>query len=191
LQPDDAENESSTTFCQVRAPSVVRQISKYWAMHPVAGEPAVSSQPLRSSTKAMLLLKTRGGSTRSSHVSPRSRERNRREPPTEIQTTPLPAAATNVVLGIGMGVALVPADGTASDEADDGLELDAGVVVTAVNADAGTTLGVVLGADGAVAQAEPSKAMAINQRRISTSIAILYVSRVCSVAHNAYGRARN
>jgi hypothetical protein len=90
-----------------------------------------------------------------------------------------------------MGVALAPADGTADDEADDALGRDAGVVVTAANVDAGTTLGVALGADGAVAHAEPSNAMAINQRRIWTSIAILYVSRVCSVAHNAYGRARS
>jgi hypothetical protein len=88
-------------------------------------------------------------------------------------------------------VASAPAGGTAGEEADDGLGLDAGVVVMAANVDSGATLGVALGADGAVAQAEPSKAMAINQRRIWTSIAISYVSRVCSAAHNTYGRARS
>ena len=62
-----------------------------------------------------------------------------------------------------MGVALATADGIAGDDADDGLRLDADVVGTAANVDGGTTLGVAL---GAVAQAEPSKAKAINQRRI-------------------------
>jgi hypothetical protein len=85
-----------------------------------------------------------------------------------------------------MGVALAPADGTAGT--DDGLGLDA-PVGTAANV--GTTLAVALGVGGDVAQAEPSKAMAINQRRIWTSLTISYDSRVCSVAHNAYGRARS
>jgi hypothetical protein len=87
-----------------------------------------------------------------------------------------------------MGVALAPADGSAGDETDDGLGLDA-AVGTAANV--GTTLAVALGVDGDAAQAAPSKAMAINQRRTWTSIAISYDSRVCSVAHSAYGRARS
>jgi hypothetical protein len=106
-----------------------------------------------------------------------------------IQTTPLPAAATNEVLGRGRGVALATADGVAGDGADDGLGLDAGVVASAAKADGGATVGVALGTDDAVAHAEPSKAMAINQRRTGTSIPISYLSCVCSVAHNAYGRA--
>jgi hypothetical protein len=62
-------------------------------------------------------------------------------------------------------VALAPADGSAGDEADAGLGLDAGVVGTAPIVDGGAALGVRLGADGVVAQAEPSRAIAINQRR--------------------------
>jgi hypothetical protein len=105
------------------------------------------------------------------------------------QTTPLPAAATNEVLGRGVGVALATADGVAGDGTDDGLGLDACVVGSVAKADGGTTVGVALGTDGAVAQAEPSKAMATNQRRMGTSIPISYLSRVCTVASNAYGRA--
>lgn len=90
-----------------------------------------------------------------------------------------------------MGEALATADGVAGDGADDGLGLDAGVVASAAKADGATTVGVALGTDDAVAQAEPSKAMATNQGRMGTSIPIPNLSCACSVAHNAYGPARS
>jgi hypothetical protein len=62
-----------------------------------------------------------------------------------------------------MGVALATADGIAGDEADEGVGLDAGVVGRPAIVDGGAALG----ADGAVAHAEPSRAIAINQRRIA------------------------
>jgi hypothetical protein len=64
-------------------------------------------------------------------------------------------------------VTLTTGDGSAGDEAAGGLGLDAGVVDAAANVDDGAALGVALGADDAGAHAEPSKAMAINQRRIT------------------------
>src|SRR5881392_55798 len=153
-------------------------------MHPVAGDPAVSIQPLRSSTNAMFPLMIWGGDTRSSHVSPRSRERKRRELSTNSQTTPSPAAATKALLGRGTGVALAPADGSAGDKADDGL----GCVGTATIVDVGTRVGAGLSAGVVGAHAEPINAMAINQQRMEMSIPVSCASGVCSAGNNAYAR---
>ena len=57
-------------------------------------------------------------------------------------------------------MALASAGGVADDEADDG-----GVVVAAAIVAVGTRVGVAIGEDGAVAQAEASKTIAINQQR--------------------------
>jgi hypothetical protein len=69
-------------------------------------------------------------------------------------------------------VALAPADGSAGDEADDGLGLGAGRVGTAIIVDGGATVGVGLSAGVVGAHAEPIKATAINQRRIEISIPV-------------------
>src|SRR5688572_18949310 len=105
-------------------------------------------QPMRSSTKAMLPLMTCGGCTRSSQVSPRSRERNRRALSTNSQTTPSPAAATNTVVARAMGVALATGEGAAVDGAANGSGPDAGDVGTVAIVDVGTALGVAIGPDG-------------------------------------------
>jgi hypothetical protein len=60
-------------------------------------------------------------------------------------------------------VAVATGDESAGDEAAGGLGLDAGVVGAAANVDGGAALGV----DGVGAHAEPSKTMAINQRRMA------------------------
>jgi hypothetical protein len=134
---------------------------------------------------------TCGGWARSSHVSPRSRERNSRVLPTDIQTIPSPAAATNATLGRGFEVALTTGDGSTGDEPG----VDAVDVGTAANVDGGAALGVALGvalgADGTGAHAEPSKAMAVNQQRIGTSIAGSQAGGACAIAENAYVRGRS
>src|SRR5437762_9011873 len=155
-------------------------------MHPVAADPPVSIQPWRSSTNAMFPLMIWGGDTRSPHVSPRSRERKRRGLSTNSHTTPLPPAATKALLGRGTGVPLAPADGSACDEAADGL--GAGCVGTATIVDVGTRVGAGLSAGVVGAHAEPINAMEINQRRMEMSIPVSCASGVCSATNNAYGR---
>jgi len=83
-------------------------------------------------------------------------------------------------------VALAPADGSAGDEADDGL--GAGCVGTPMIVDGGTRVGVGLSAGVVGAQAEAVNAVAINKRRMEMSIPVSCASGVCSGGTNAYGR---
>src|SRR4051794_9875806 len=83
----------SYAFAHVPAPSVVRHTAKYWPLQPVAGEPVVRIQPLRSSMNEIFLIPGSDGSARSCHVPPRSSDRKTREPATRVHRTPLPAGA--------------------------------------------------------------------------------------------------
>ena len=171
LQPPASGELEKVAWCalsHVEAPSVVRHTVKPCAMQPVAGDPTVRSQPSRSSTNEMFFMGPSGscGTSRSSHVAPRSSDRNRCWSATRTHTTPLPAAAISANEGSGIGVGDALAGGAVTIAAIVAEDVGDGASEVTPVFVAGVGLGAIL--------------LVHETRRTATRTMVLLIDRACS-----------
>jgi hypothetical protein len=93
----------AVVFCQIAAPSAVRQIEKGCDWQSGAADAALRRRPFVLSANETSMLSRPVGTERSTQVSPRSDERKRRVPATSAQTTVPDGALSCAMVGSVIG----------------------------------------------------------------------------------------